>query len=168
MPYHYFKHIVSALARRDGKLLLVQQQDPTDPSPSWGLPGGQVEPGEGLLAGLRRELREETGLELVGIPTIAFLVQVLRETNDGLQESLAIHFACDVDGQISPQDPDGLVRSAAWIDEHTALEYLEKLFWYDCEPLCCWLREEAAPGTVYTERRNGNFLKKDEMTAPES
>ncbi len=161
MPYQYFKHIVSIVARREGKLLLVQQQGRFDPLPSWALPGGQVEPGEELLAGLQRELREETGLTLVGTPIIAFIVQVLRKTEDGLQESLACHFACEVDGQIDPQDPDGLVRAAHWVDECTALERLAMLSWYDCEPLRRWLNGEAVPGTVYISRYEGDFIKKE-------
>lgn len=159
MPYHYFQHIVSIVARRAGKLLLVQQQDPADPFPSWGLPGGKVEPGEELLVGLQRELLEETGLTLAGTPTIAFIVQVLRETENGLQEALACHFACEVSGQICPQDPDGLVRSAHWIDERAALEHLDKLPWYDCEPLRRWLCGAAAAGSVYTVGLDGDFIK---------
>jgi 8-oxo-dGTP diphosphatase len=109
MSYHHCKLIASGVARLHGDLLLVQQSYPGDPLSSWGLPGGQVEPGEELLAGLQREVLEETGLTLVGTPTIAFVLQVLRETEEGIQEWLACHFACEVAGQISPQDPDGLV-----------------------------------------------------------
>jgi 8-oxo-dGTP diphosphatase len=152
MVYHYFKHIASVVARRNENLLLVQQQAPTDIRPNWGLPGGQVEPGEELLAGHQRELFEETGLYLVGTPTIAFVIQVLRETEEGIQESLACHFACEVAGQIDPHDPDGLVLSAHWIEECAALEHLGALSWHNCEPLRRWLCGEAVPGTVYTAK----------------
>ena len=60
MPSHSFKLIASAVARRHGELLLVQQRYPGDPRPYWGLPGGLVEPGEELLAGLGQEVLEET------------------------------------------------------------------------------------------------------------
>jgi len=85
MPSHSFKLIASAMARLHGDLLLVQQSYPGDPRQYWGLPGGQVEPGEELLVGLGRELLEETGLTLVGTPTIAFVIQLLRQTEEGLQ-----------------------------------------------------------------------------------
>ncbi len=62
MPVHSFKLIASTVARRYGDLLLVQQHYPGDSRRYWGLPGGQVEPGEELLAGLGRVVLEETGL----------------------------------------------------------------------------------------------------------
>lgn len=150
MPSHSFKLIASAVARLHGDLLLVQQRYPGDLRPYWGLPGGQVEPGEELLAGLGREVREETGLTLVGTPTIAFVIQVLRQTEEGTQQWLACHFACDVVGRLSPQDPDGLVLSAHWMREQTALEHLATDPQYDCEPLRRWLCGEATPGTTYS------------------
>ena len=56
MSYHHCKLIASGVARLHGDLLLVQQSYPGDPLTSWGLPGGQVEPGEELLAGLQRSI----------------------------------------------------------------------------------------------------------------
>ncbi len=49
----------------DDHVLLVRFQFPT--ATVWGLPGGGLEPDEELLAGLRRELREEVGLVDVAI-----------------------------------------------------------------------------------------------------
>lgn len=154
MPSHIFGLIASAVARRHGELLLVQQQGPGDLHPHWWLPSGQVEPGEGLLVGLRREVLEETGLTLVGTPTIAFVVQVLRHREGSLQQWLVCHFACEVAGNLNPQDPDGLVLSAHWVQEQVALAHLGKNSDYDCEPLRRWLCGEAAPGTVYTVEVN--------------
>ena len=150
MSYHHCKLIVSAVARQHGKLLLVQQQFPGNPRLYWGLPGGQVEPGEELLTGLQRELCEETGLSLIGTPILVFVIQVLRKTEERIQEWLIYHFTCEVTGQINPQDPDGLVLSAHWVEEQIAMEYLETDPEYNCEPLRLWLSGEAESGTVYT------------------
>ena len=152
MPSPSFKLIASAVARRHGELLLVQQRYPGDPRSYWGLPGGHVEPGEELLVGLGRELLEETGLTLVRTPTIAFVIQILRQTAEGHQQWLACHFACEVEGLLVPHDPDGLVLSAHWVEEQTALEHLGTDPHYQCEPLRSFLRGEAAPGTVSTIR----------------
>ncbi len=66
--------IVSALLRREVRVLLVREQGPDDPEACWMLPGGRVEAGESLLEALGRELREETGLELAGDPTLVSVV----------------------------------------------------------------------------------------------
>jgi 8-oxo-dGTP pyrophosphatase MutT (NUDIX family) len=57
--------VVLALLRRRGRWLL-QRRHPGNPvlPGLWEFPGGKAEPGESLLQALRRELREETGLEL--------------------------------------------------------------------------------------------------------
>ena len=54
---------VHALIEQDGKILLGRRA--FDPGAgSWGLPGGFLEEGEEPRTGLRREVREETGLNV--------------------------------------------------------------------------------------------------------
>lgn len=55
---------MGALIIRRGRVLLVERgREPL--KGYWSLPGGVLETGETLQAGLRREVREETGLEVV-------------------------------------------------------------------------------------------------------
>jgi len=132
--------IVAALLRRDGRLLLVRQQGPGDPEPSWMLPGGRVEKGEKLARALARELREETGLRLVGRPHVAFEADV--ETAEGAYH--ATTFSCDADGTLAPADPDGIVDSAEWVPVAEALERVRCIDWYDCGPIERNLSESAS------------------------
>lgn len=53
-----------ALIRKDHSLLLVQLRSPVRPMPIWMPPGGEVEPGEPIVEGMKREVREETGLSV--------------------------------------------------------------------------------------------------------
>lgn len=51
----------------DGRVLLVQFRRPIGDESWWGSPGGGIDPGEDHEAALRRELREEVGLQDFGV-----------------------------------------------------------------------------------------------------
>jgi 8-oxo-dGTP diphosphatase len=59
-------HIALAILRRDGQIILVQQQDTQSDALYWVVPGGLVEPGELIINALSREVQEEAGMELRG------------------------------------------------------------------------------------------------------
>lgn len=63
MAVHRAEVAVGAVLVRDGRLLLVQRGRGVAMG-RWSLPGGRVEPGERLADAVRRELREETGLDV--------------------------------------------------------------------------------------------------------
>jgi ADP-ribose pyrophosphatase YjhB (NUDIX family) len=53
----------AVVLREDGAVLLVQRGRPPGQG-TWSLPGGKVEPGEGVVHAVRREVLEETGLRV--------------------------------------------------------------------------------------------------------
>lgn len=53
------KSRVRGVIRKDSQLFLVQHQGYT----TWCLPGGGIDPGEGLIQALKREIMEELGVE---------------------------------------------------------------------------------------------------------
>ena len=55
---------VGAVAVRDGSLLMIRRGRPPSQG-RWSLPGGRVEWAEDLAGALRREVAEETGLDVV-------------------------------------------------------------------------------------------------------
>jgi 8-oxo-dGTP diphosphatase len=65
--------VVAALLRRGDHIVLVQEQ--RDGQEIWSIPGGGVERGELVTEALIREVQEETGLRLVTVGPLAYLVK---------------------------------------------------------------------------------------------
>jgi 8-oxo-dGTP diphosphatase len=57
-------HVACALIEREGLLLAVQRSAAMSLPLKWEFPGGKIEPGEDPAACLRREVREELGVDV--------------------------------------------------------------------------------------------------------
>jgi A/G-specific adenine glycosylase len=60
-PHHT---VTAAIIRRDGRVLIGQRPPDGLLGGLWEFPGGKLEPGEQLEAGLKREIREELGVSI--------------------------------------------------------------------------------------------------------
>ena len=82
----------------DGRIVLVQRSD----SREWGLPGGIIDWGEDISHAAKRELKEETGLDIV---KIARLVGVYSSPDrDPRLHSISVVLAAEVTGELSAED----------------------------------------------------------------
>jgi ADP-ribose pyrophosphatase YjhB (NUDIX family) len=96
-----------------GRLLLARRAVEPDRG-KWDLPGGFLDEGEDPLDALRRELREETGLE---VEPLAFFDVVVDRYGDGeaAQHTLNLYWTCRV-----------VSGTAAAADDVEALRWFER------------------------------------------
>ena len=68
------------LKNKEGKYLLLRRSLEKYPEIKgrWDAVGGRIEPGTSLMDNLRREVREETALTIVGMPTLIGGQDILR------------------------------------------------------------------------------------------
>jgi 8-oxo-dGTP diphosphatase len=80
----------------------------------WSLPGGLLEVGERLVDGLRREVREETGLEVEALSMFEIFERIMPDT-EGRPEYhyVLIDYVCRVSGGALQAASD--VSGVAWV-----------------------------------------------------
>lgn len=82
----------------DGQIVLIRRRD----NGLWALPGGMVEWGENVESSAKRELLEETGLELVKIRRLVGVYSA--PDRDSRFHSISILVEADVRGDMDVQD----------------------------------------------------------------
>ena len=111
------KHWVSvAAAIVDGdRVLAIRRRD----NGKWEPPGGTLEPGETIHDGLKREVREEIGVEVEPGP----LTGVYKNMQRGI---VALVFRCD--GRQQVPSPSNEVVEARWMNESEIKTHLDPAY----------------------------------------
>jgi 8-oxo-dGTP diphosphatase len=89
---------VGALIFRRGRILMAQRgKEPL--KGAWSLPGGALEIGESLDAAVRREVREETGLEVKPVEVFEIFERIMRDSRGAPEyHYVLIDYVCRVIG----------------------------------------------------------------------
>ena len=133
------------LEAADGLLLVrnVRHGGHTD----WTTPGGVIDDTDAsLLAGLTREVEEETGLRVVEWEGPLYTV-VAHAPDLGWVMTCEVHRAVVYEGEVHVDDPDGIVVEAAFVPPTECAALLESCAQWVAEPLSSWLRDRWEPGT---------------------
>ncbi len=104
---------VKAIIEKDGKILLLKRSEKYDHlKDAWDIPGGRINFGEDPEEGLKREIEEETGLELQEIKQILDASTVFKNEEKHI---VRITYLCTV------EDGDHNISN-----EHTHMEWILK------------------------------------------
>ncbi|MDE5946355.1 MAG: NUDIX domain-containing protein [Oscillospiraceae bacterium] len=126
-----FRFAQKAFIVNEGKLLLVKKSadDPFHPN-EWEVPGGRMEFGEKLDEHIKREVKEEVGLDIIPGEPFAMWTWILekRGTDGEVSKSQvvavgsrceAINFNIDESGRVE----DDFLTDTAWVPFNEVLKY---------------------------------------------
>jgi 8-oxo-dGTP diphosphatase len=111
---------IGAVIVKDGKAIIVKRAN--DPyRGQWSIPGGRVELGETLAEAVRREMREETGLEVRVGPVIEVFERVDREGDRILYHFVVVDYLCTCTGGVLRAGDDA--EDVAWVSTEDLQRY---------------------------------------------
>jgi 8-oxo-dGTP diphosphatase len=123
----------------EGGLLLVRNRR-RNGDHDWSPPGGVIDEGETVLAGLTREVEEETGVVVSAWQGPVYEVEV-EAPGLGWHLRVEAHMAVDYAGDLRIDDPDGIVVDAAFVEVGDCGGHLATCRPWVKEPLGAWLAE---------------------------
>ena len=126
---------VGGVVIRDGRVLLIRRARPPLQG-EWSIPGGGLDVGETIAEGVRRELIEETGIDVRVLEHIETFERIMLDEEGRVQYHYVIlDYLCEaIGGELRA---GGDVSDAAWVTEdeikayclrETALRVVAKAF----------------------------------------
>lgn len=124
----------------------------------WTTPGGVIDPGERVVDGLTREVREETGLEVVRWGELLYRIEA-EAPGLGWRLRVEVHRAAEVTGELRiGDDPDGIVVGSEWADHPACVRRLGDSQQWVREPLIEWVVERFAAPRSFRYRIEGERI----------
>lgn len=113
------------LKNKEGKYLLVRRSAEKYPEvgAKWDIVGGRIDPGSSLMDNLKREVKEETRLEIIGEPKLIQAQDILKED----KHVVRLTYIGEADGEVVLSDEHDKYE---WLtmEEIEKLEPMDKYF----------------------------------------
>ena len=118
-PDHPLVGVGGVVIHRGRVLLIRRGGEPL--KGEWSLPGGLVELGEDLAEAARRELKEETGLDVKPLEILTVFDRIFREGRRVRYHFVIVDFACRLKGgRLAPASD---VLDARWVRREDLPQY---------------------------------------------
>jgi len=118
-PKHPLVGVGGVVIHRDRALLIRRGSEPL--KGEWSIPGGMLELGEELAAGVQRELKEETGLEVEPRECILVFDRIMREGERVKYHFVIVDYLCRRKrGRLRPASD---VVDARWVRREDLSKY---------------------------------------------
>jgi ADP-ribose pyrophosphatase YjhB (NUDIX family) len=118
-PKHPLVGIGGVLIHRNRVLLIRRAREPL--KGEWSIPGGLLELGEDLASGVRRELKEETGLDVEPREVIAAFDRIFRVGRRVKYHYVIVDYVCRLEG--GRLRPASDVLDARWVRREDLPKY---------------------------------------------
>jgi 8-oxo-dGTP diphosphatase len=118
VPEETPKHSVSvagAVVREDGRVLVIQRRD----NAKWEPPGGVLELDESIEDGVRREILEETGVEVI----VERLTGVYKNVHRGI---VALFFRCSP--ALGSPSPTYEASDVRWLQSSEVSQFMDPVY----------------------------------------
>jgi 8-oxo-dGTP diphosphatase len=150
--------VIESDTASEASVLLVENLRHNGTS-DWTPPGGVIDHGEEMTTGLRREVQEETGLEVLEWST-GPLYEIRAEAPGlGWTLEVEVHRAVRVGGRLTiGSDPDGIVVDAQWVRAGDCAGRLCDAHPWVREPLLEWLQERWEDTRRFRYRIDGDHF----------
>jgi len=118
-PKHPLVGVGGVVIHRNRVLLIRRGTEPR--KGEWSIPGGLVELGEEMAAGVRRELKEETGLEVEPLEVVAAFDRIMRKRRRVRYHYVIVDYVCRLMG--GRLQPSSDVVDARWVRREDLPKY---------------------------------------------